>query len=218
MDLLKELELSGELILNYPRKKIGIFGGTFDPVHSGHIDMALKVLKEFSLTSMVFLPCGAPPHKNHHEIASKYDRLHMVSLCVYEQRGLSVSDAEVKRNGVTYTIDTIKEFEKKCVDTDLFFIIGADTIFELEAWRDLPGICARTTFICVRRYKYDNLQVAAQAAMLREKYNAKILISEYTGMAVSSSEVRDRIREQKSIARLVPKAVEEYIEEHGLYK
>lgn len=218
MGLYVELEIEDQLQLNYPHNKMGILGGTFDPIHNGHIDMAMKIKEDMALDDMMLLPCGNPPHKPGEEITSKQKRFHMAALCAFETPGLMVSDFEIKREGYSYTVDTLKEFHEQYKDTDFYFIIGSDTLFELESWKDFPEICMLTEFICVRRTGDSNLRILAKIAELQEKYDAAIILSEYTGLEISSSDIRERVKNGETISGMVPLLVEEYIIESGLYQ
>ncbi|MGI6153612.1 MAG: nicotinate-nucleotide adenylyltransferase [Christensenellaceae bacterium] len=218
MELFKRVLSEDDVRLDYPRKKYGVFGGTFNPVHNGHIDMALRIKDEFDLLRMVLIPCGSPPHKLDEQMASKYARLQMTALAVREYPALEVSDIEVKRIGYTYTVDTLRELHKTCTDTDFYFVIGSDTLFELPSWKDFAAVCRLTNFICVPRYRYEDLKLSAQAAKLHEEYGARIEVSSVRGMAVSSSEVRERLEKDLPVDHMLPRVVKEYIIENGLYK
>lgn len=219
MDYTATMEVEDGLRLFYPHQRTGILGGTFNPVHNGHIDMALNIRREFDLESVVLVPTGNPPHKREEQdLAPAQARLQMAALCALECAGLRVSDIEVKREGYSYTVDTMRELTDKYKDTDFYFIIGSDSLFELESWKEIAALCRLTKFVCVRRQEHDKLAVAAEAARLAEKYEAEILISQLSGLYVSSSYIRKRIAEGKSIADFVPAAVEEYIDASGLYK
>jgi len=219
MGFAKTLEVEDGLRLFYPHQRTGILGGTFNPIHNGHIDMALNIKNEFDLESVVLMPAGSPPHKKGaSEIAPAQTRLQMAVLCALECEGLRVSDIEVKREGFSYTVDTMRELTQKYKDTDFYFIIGSDSLFDLESWKEIGELCRLTKFICVRRQEHDKLEVAAEAARMKEKYNAEISISRLSGLYVSSSYIRRRVAEGKSISDFVPASVEEYINASGLYK
>jgi nicotinate-nucleotide adenylyltransferase len=190
MEIKTIIEIADSLKLFYPHKKVGILGGTFNPLHNGHVDMAYNVKEEFELDSVILLPAGAPPHKMDVETAPSEARLRMVVLCALETDWLKVSDMEVKRCGPSYTVDTMRELGRKYKDTDFYFVIGSDSLFELETWKNASELFRLTRFICVRRREHDRLAVAAEAARLSEKYGAVIMLSRYDGLNISSSEVR----------------------------
>lgn len=214
------LEINGELKLYYPKAKAGILGGTFNPVHNGHIDMALNIRREFSLGKVIFVPCGSPPHKmDEPALAPSVSRLHMAELCAFMYDCLEVSNVEVLRPGPSYTIDTMRDFTLKYKDTEFYFIIGSDTLFELESWKDFPSLAKLVRFVCVRRPENNStLSIAAEMERLKEAYGCEIEASEYGGLLVSSSYIRKMAAEGKDISDFVPPAVEEYIHANGLYK
>lgn len=206
------------LSLLSPFRKTGILGGTFNPIHNGHVDMALNIRDEFSLDKVMLLPSGDPPHKADEHLATKQQRLHMAELCAFDHGCLQVCDMEIKREGTTYTIDTMRELCAKHPQNDFHFIIGSDTLFELETWRSFPELCRMVQFVCVKRDEHDRLQIAGEIARLGREYRAMIFLSQYSGLYVSSSYIRKRVAEGKSIADFVPAPVEVYIHESGLYK
>lgn len=207
------------LELFYPRKKVGILGGTFNPIHNGHINMALTILGEFELDTVTLMPSANPPHKrNNKDIAPAGARLEMAALAALGCRGLSVTSIELMRDGYSYTSDTIEELIDKNPRTDYYFIIGSDSLFDLEQWHDFKKLFRLTRFICVRRMEHEKLSVAAHAAYLTEKYNAEIYVSAYDGLYISSSYIRQRIAEGKNIDDFVPAAVRDYIYANRLYK
>ncbi len=218
MEFTTAVEIDDRLSLLYPHKKVGILGGTFNPLHNGHFDMAYNVKEECELDSVMLLPAGNPPHKTDVETAPANVRLRMAVLCALETDWLTVSDLEIKREGPSYTVDTMRELTQKYKDTDFYFIIGSDSLFEMETWRNVAELFKLTRFVCVRRREHEKLATAAEAARLAEKYDAVISISRYDGLNISSSEVRKRVAEGRSIADFVPAPVEEYIHASGLYK
>ncbi|WP_066646270.1 nicotinate-nucleotide adenylyltransferase [Christensenella timonensis] len=217
MEYVKGLADGGRTRINYPYRKVGILGGTFNPPHNGHVDMARQVKREFALDEVYLMPSGIPPHKKE-DIAPTRMRLKMTELCVAGEDGLKLLDIETKRKGYTYTADTMRELKEKNPETDYYFIIGADTVFELTSWHAFRELFSLTRFICVRRSTHDMLRLSAEIARLRENYHANIVLSEYTGLFVSSSYIRERVERGKSIEGLVPKSVEEYIIANGLYR
>lgn len=205
--------------LFYPRKKVGILGGTFNPIHNGHINMALTLIDEYDLDTVMLMPSANPPHKrDNKDIAPAQARLDMAALAALGCRGLSVTSVELMRDGYSYTSDTMEELLDKNPRTDYYFIIGSDSLFDLEQWHDFQKLFRLTRFICVRRMDHDKLSVAAHAAYLKEKYNAQIFVSAYDGLYISSTYIRERIAEGKDIDDFVPAAVRDYIYANRLYK
>ncbi len=202
---------------DFRRKKVGILGGTFNPPHSGHVDMAEHVRDEFALDEVYLMPCGTPPHKTE-DLAPKQMRYQMTKLCAQQGKDVGVLDIEVKRKGYSFTSDTMCELAQKNPQADYYFIVGADTIFELCTWHNFEELLKLTRFICVRRERNDLMKLSAEIARLKWDYSAQIFLSEYTGLFVSSSYIRKRLKQGQSVAGLVPKNVEEYIIANGLYR
>ena len=162
------------------------------------------------------MPCGNPPHKTD-GLAPKEMRLQMTQLCTVGT-DVNVLDFEVKKKGYSYTAETLEALREKNPETDYYFIVGADTVFELCTWHEFERLFELTKFICVRRQSHDNLKLSAEISHLQRNYGAQILLSEYTGLFVSSSYIRKQIGEGRSVEGLVPQNVEKYIIANGLYQ
>jgi nicotinate-nucleotide adenylyltransferase len=189
--------------------RIGIFGGTFDPPHKAHIAIAKQARKQLYLNKIYFVPAYVPPHKRLFSTVNAKDRLKMVKFAIRRQKEFNVSDLELKRRGISYTIDTLKVFRKNHPHSELVLIIGADNLAQFRSWKSLKTI----------------LQLASIAVYRRRGFNwalrnANIKYFQIKGelFQVSSTAVRERIRKGLSISSLVPKFVEMYIKEHSLYK
>lgn len=200
--------------LYIPNKKAGILGGTFNPPHNGHADMLRRVREEFSLDAVYLMPDGRPPHKHH--LASPEDRLMMTRLLAGEDIG--VLDTEVANAGISYTCDTLSLLHERFKHTDFYFVIGSDTLFLLPGWKNFSDVLLATKFICVHREGCDKTKTEMWADRLNREFGAEILLSNYTGLPVSSTLIRERVRQGKSIAGFVPQPVEDYIIDKGLYR
>ncbi|MBN1623232.1 MAG: nicotinate-nucleotide adenylyltransferase [Clostridia bacterium] len=197
--------------------KTGIMGGTFNPIHQGHIEMMEAAAKEAGLEYILLIPTGNPPHKTE-EVISKYDRYEMCMLAAASMDNVIVSSIEIERNGSTYTIDTLKELEKKFGKMDeLFFIIGADTVMKLRTWKNFAEVSKRCSFIAFYRNDTDKEGIEAEILGLMEDFGAKVLLLETRVMDVSSSDIRDRVQKSLPIGGMVPGPVEEYIKRNGIY-
>jgi len=191
--------------------KIGLFGGTFNPAHNGHLEIARKVLNEFGLSKIIFIPSGNPPHKNKKDIADASHRLRMLELALAAEKRFEISDIEIKREGTSYTLDTIKEMQKIYgKDADFYFIAGADMALDLPNWRKPLEILKLARFVAVQRPKFSLKKLPFQ-------YRKKIIFAKGMSIDISSSDIRKRVREGKSIKNLVPPAVEQYIGKHALF-
>jgi len=189
-------------------ERIGILGGTFDPVHIGHMAIAQKALEKCRLDKVIFVPSALPPHKKMPRLASAWDRYRMVALAAQGNPRFEVSDYEVQKGGKSYSIDTVCHFRAQYpAETKLFFIIGEDNVDTLETWKEIDRIIEIVTFIVVNRPGFRNHQkkIKFQSVML-------------PGMDISSSYLRRAIAQGKTIKYLVPDKVLEYIEHNQLYK
>ena len=187
--------------------KIGILGGTFNPIHIGHLILAEEAREKLGLDQIIFVPTYLPPHKDNSDIAAAAARFAMIKSAIKGNKNFSVSDVEIKRNGRSYTIDTIREFKLKYPKDDLYFIIGSDLLKYLNEWKDVGEVIKMVKFIVATRPGYP-----------LEKIPSYIKTVPIRAVDVSGFEVRECIRENKSYRYLVPEAVFDYISRKGLYK
>jgi len=198
-------------------KKIGILGGTFNPPHCGHLSIAEDLLGEFQLDEIILLPVGIPPHKQDMNIASNEHRLGMLRLLTAHEPRLTVSDMEMQRSGYTYTVDTLTALRKADVDCTYYYIIGTDTLFNLTTWRSCEEVFRLTHFLCVPRPGDNSADIHQKITDLANQYGAVIHLAESTGPDISSTMIRNRLKENKPLTGLVPAAVEEYMKSHGIF-
>jgi nicotinate-nucleotide adenylyltransferase len=187
--------------------KIGILGGTFNPVHVGHLILAEEVREKAALDKIIFVPTYLPPHKDNSEIAAASDRFRMLKMAIKGNRYFTVSDVEIKRQGQSYTIDTVKQFKDKFPEDELYFITGSDMLKYLDEWKDLSEILKLVKFIVATRPGYP-----------LEKIPSYISTVSIRAVDVSAFEVRQASREGKSFRYLVPEQVYNYIAKRRLYK
>lgn len=200
-------------------KRLAIMGGTFDPIHIGHLVTAEAVRHEFDIDTVIFVPTGHPPHKSSMNMTISEHRYLMTVLATAANPSFEVSRIEIDREGVTYTVDTIKELKKIYGETtELYFITGADAIHEILTWKNPEELLKICTFVAVTRPGYNKEQLKEQVALLMEQYNANIYFLEVPALAISSSDIRIRIGENRPIKYLVTGTVESYINKHSLYK
>ncbi|MDD5108279.1 MAG: nicotinate-nucleotide adenylyltransferase [Candidatus Omnitrophica bacterium] len=187
--------------------KIGILGGTFNPVHIGHLILAEEVREKLGLGRIIFIPTALPPHKDNVDIAPAPDRLKMLKLAIKGNKFFGFSDIEIKRKGRSYTIDTLKELKNKFIQDELYFIIGSDLLKYLNEWKDLNEINKMVKFVAATRPGYPLEQIPS--------YIQKLAIR---AVDVSGFEVRQCIKENKSFRYLVPDKVFDFINKRKLYK
>jgi len=198
--------------------KIGIMGGTFDPVHNAHLFIAETVREAFSLDKVLFIPVGDPPHKKVNRLAPGEDRVNMLREAVRSNPWFQVDDMEIKRQGITYTIDTLKELKARYPGYDLCYIIGGDTLLDLKNWRDFMNVARLCSFIVYRRPGYEDQEINSEADRLAREYQADIAFVEGPGLDISSRYIKSRLYSNQTIRYLVPEAVYEYIKKRKLYK
>lgn len=199
------------------QKKIGIIGGTFDPIHNGHLRAAEFVFQQMNLDEMIFVPAYIAPHKIGIETALPEDRLEMVKLAVNGNKNFIVSDIELTRKGISYTYETLKEFRrKKGSDVELFFVIGMDSLLELDTWHNVEGILELATIIVATRPGFEKAVAEASKTYCKDGQE-RIKYLNAPGLGISSTEIRRKIQNQNSLEDLLPSSVIRYIKEKNLY-
>jgi nicotinate-nucleotide adenylyltransferase len=213
--------------------RIGLFGGTFDPIHWGHLRSAEEVSETFDLDRVLFIPASIPPHKQGQTTTPARHRLAMVRLAVARNPRFKVSTVEISRPGVSYSIDTVRYFvQKRRKGDSLYFIVGLDAFREIGSWKDFADIFPLCDFIVTSRpgsKDSDPLRGTGVAVKklfcydpkeknYRHKSGTRVFFIRLTDIAISASEIRRRIKEGESIRYLVPLAVETYIKRQGLYR
>ncbi len=198
------------------KKNIGIMGGTFDPIHYGHLVTAETVYDAFDIEKILFIPTGNPAHKCV-RLGTDH-RLEMTKLAVAGNEKFDISTIEIDRGGSTYTVDTIEQLKAEMEeDTTFYFIMGADSVHQLEQWKDTKRLLSLCEFIGVTRPGYDKKGVEEAVEKLNHDYGAKIHFLEVPGLDISSSDIRERIQKRVSIRYLLPDCVVEYIHQFALY-
>jgi nicotinate-nucleotide adenylyltransferase len=191
--------------------KIGILGGTFDPIHLGHLILAEQLAEKFKLDKVIFIPSASPPHKNNKKVSKAKDRFKMTGLAIEDNPLFSISDIELKRKGKSYTVITIKELKKLYPKSKLFLLCGSDVLDELKTWKSPDEIYKLIKVIVGVRPGYNKIKKD-------NKYAKKSIIEQINGLEVSSTEIRKRVKKGKSIRYLVPDKARNYIRKKGLYK
>lgn len=198
-------------------KKYGIFGGTFNPIHFGHLMICEYLKEELGLDKVIFIPTGNPPHKSLD--VSAIDRYNMVKLAISSNPDFEISDIETNRVKLSYTVDTIIELKKIYENQKLFFLIGLDTLFQLKTWRKIEELSREIEFVVALRPKYIDIdEINRELKFLRENYGTIVEIIHTPLYEISSTELRTRIRDEKSVRYLIPNNVVNYIKESGFYK
>lgn len=197
-------------------EKIGIMGGTFNPIHYGHLMISEYLREEMKLDKVLFIPTGNPPHKIL-SLDSKY-RYEMVKIATESNKFFEVSDIEIKKSGYSYSVDTVKELKEQR-PADYVFLIGLDTLFQLKTWKKLEELSREIEFAVALRPNYmEKEKVEGELTLLRKIFSTKIHIVESPLYEISSTELRNRIREEKSVKYLMPREVIKYIKDNNLYR
>lgn len=228
--------------------RIGIMGGTFNPIHNGHLAIAKQAREQFALEKVLFMPSGIPYLKNRQEVLPVNVRCDMTALAIegiscFELSTLEAADAELGKN--TYTFETLQKLHNKDPEADYYFILGADSLYAIENWKNPTLIFEHCTLLAAVRAEETSTDTRLQHSMthaasvstagdaafacaqhrlrqqvqhLREKYNASVELLEFEGMDVSSTQIREKVRHRESIRGLVPEAVERYLIKHECYR
>ena len=198
--------------------RLGIFGGTFDPIHNGHLVVAEYVRTEMALDRVLFIPAGRPWFKEGQTLTDAKHRLEMTRLAIADCPHFAVSDMEVRRDGSTYTDDTLMELHGEMGEgVDFYFILGIDALNELHRWRKPCNVLDLATLVGVARPGAEEVDRAALES-IRDGASGEVMILDGPLIDISAADVRRRMAEGQSVEGMVPRAVEEYAERHGLYK
>lgn len=200
------------------RKHIGIMGGTFDPIHNAHLALAKQAYEQFSLDGVWILPNGNPPHKRNTKQADVNSRMEMVQLAIEEIPYLELCDVECSGRGYHYTFETLQLLNEKYPDIQFYFIMGADSLFEFEDWREPEIISRECILLAAARDHHDREQLRRRMEELEHLFGADIRILNTPNMKIASEQIRASIAKGEDISDMVPAPVAEYILRRGLYK
>lgn len=198
-------------------KKIGILGGTFNPIHTGHLILAENARTFYGLDEVLLIPSGCSYMKDASRILPGSVRLRMAALAAQDNPHFRVSDIEVMRPGSSYTYETIGILKKQLPDSQLFFIVGADTLFHMESWKHPERIFADCITAAAVREESEASNLIAQAQYLSRKYSADIRFLPASHIGISATQIRERLQKGESIRYLVPESVRLFLEQNGYY-
>jgi nicotinate-nucleotide adenylyltransferase len=222
-----------------PPRRIGLFGGTFNPIHRGHVQVARDVLQRYRLTAVQFIPSAIPPHKTEGILAPAEDRYAMARSALANEPALKVSDIEVRRSGPSYTIDTLRRFmDEQPHEAQIFFMVGLDAFLEIHTWKSYRQLFELAAFIVMTRPRAvkpdqdlkalalrfvrgqisDAYEPSEEGDRLMHPQKQVIHLATVTPMDISSSQIREMIHKRQSIGQWVAPTVEAYIESKGLYR
>ena len=199
-------------------KRIGIFGGSFDPIHVGHLMLAQAALERFQLDKVLFMPAKLSPFKQKLTMTKAETRCFMVELAIQGNQGFEVSDLELNRPEPSYTIDTIRILKQQYPGVKIYFIAGADSIMELEGWMTFEELLQEVVFLAAYRPSHTRAQLESEVMRLNKKYQADIRLVDFPDIDISSSYIRETIMRGGSARYLVPDKVLEFIHNEGVYR
>ncbi|MDD2511025.1 MAG: nicotinate-nucleotide adenylyltransferase [Syntrophomonas sp.] len=199
-------------------RSLGILGGTFDPIHYGHLIAAEYACHNYKLNKVLLIPAASPPHKELGQVLSAAHRYQMVEMAIKSNPRLEVSPVEVERRGLSYTVDTLAYFQGKYPEVEFFFIVGADSLFFMHSWKEPERLAELCRFIVVTRPGYKIQRSEPALSRLPDIIWDRMLQMEIPGLDISSSDIRQRVAAGKPIKYLLPPEVEEYIFKQGLYR
>jgi nicotinate-nucleotide adenylyltransferase len=198
--------------------KKAIFGGTFDPVHNGHIHIAREALDSLNLDKLIFMPSGNPPHKTDRKVTDAQIRYEMVKMAAGSEERFEVSSFEIDQKRLSYTYKTMESVHAAEQDTEWYFISGADCLLDIEKWRHPERIFKHCKLAVFSRPGYTFQNILKQKAVIEEKYGIEIIILKTSVLDVSSTEIRNKIKNDEDVSYALNPAVYKLIKELGLYR
>lgn len=196
-----------------------LFGGTFNPPHRGHIEIAKQVSKKLGIEKIVLLPLGNPPHKVGSDVLDASHRVDMLKLAIKSEKNFKISLIEVNRKGYTYTIDTLREIQKKYGDTKkIYYLIGSDILEELTTWKDFREVFLICRFVVVARNGHARELLAREVERLALVYKFDATIVDVDCINISSTDIRERIKKGYSLDKMISMEVLQYIINNNLYR
>lgn len=209
------MELKRKAPLEKPR--LGIMGGTFDPIHYGHLVAAEMARSKFDLSKVLFIPSGTPPHKDRSDISASGLRFEMIERAIKDNPAFDISALELERKGSSYTVDTLRVLTRTWPEYELYFITGSDALREIFSWREAEEILMMTQFIGAARPGFDASDFLHQVQQEHPETMGRIHYLEVPALAISSTDIRARVKRGQPIRYLLPEPVRHFIQQRGLY-
>lgn len=203
--------------MTYQNKKIGILGGSFDPIHNGHLAIAESAYRDFHLDEVWLIPAGHSPNKDEDKMTSAAVRAEMTALAAQNIPHFKLSTYEIDKEGTSYTYLTLSDFKEQYPDTDFYFIMGADSLDYFDAWRHPEIICQKAIILVAVRDDMDLDDINEKIEHIKMQFHAEIYPLSCKKIDISSSKIRTNLKNGKDIRDMVPQAVADYITEHDLY-
>lgn len=194
--------------------RLGIMGGTFDPIHIGHLFIAEEARIRFRLNNVLFIPNGTPPHKKEYAITSARHRYVMTLIATHANQAFGCSPLELNRPGPSYTVDTLSQLREQNPDSELFYITGVDAVADILSWKRHEEVIQMATFIAAMRPGFDPITLKDRLPLA---YLERILLLGSTAIGISSTDIRERFRQDLPVRYLIPDPVLDYIQKNSLY-
>lgn len=200
-------------------KNIGIFGGTFNPIHNGHLYIAEEALNTLKLDEVVFVPSGRPPHKkNDKNLLDEDLRYEMAKMAIRGYENFSLTDYEIRKKGLSYTYETLKYFNSIYKDSNLYFITGADCLIDIYKWKNIEEIFKEATLVVFNRYGVSKEEILKQKAKVEEAFGKEVIFLDTLSLDISSTFIRKAIKAEYNLTYFLPPSVRNFIKELKLYK
>ncbi|MCY6484277.1 nicotinate-nucleotide adenylyltransferase [Clostridium aestuarii] len=198
--------------------KKGIFGGTFDPIHNGHLHVAYESLYKLHLDKVIFMPSGNPPHKTNKKLTDSCIRYNFIKKIIQNEEKFDISDYEINKKGLSYTYETLEFFNKMEPKTKWYFITGADCLMDICLWKNANKILELCEFVVFNRPGYSKEEIIMHKNKVEEKYNKKITFLDIPILEISSTNIRKKVKKGENISYLVPEKLEDLLTKMNLYK
>ena len=199
-------------------KRYGMMGGTFNPIHLAHLYIAYEAKETLNLDKVIFMVAGNPPHKKESSVIDSNYRYDMVKMAIKDYPGFEISDYEIQKQGYSYTYETLKYLKGDEGDVEVFFIAGADSLMDIEKWKNPELVLSNCTFVAFNRGEYNKETLEVQKKKLQDKYNSNIILLDISNLDISSSMIRERIINGKRVDFFMHEKVMKYIEQNNLYR
>ncbi|WP_294372100.1 nicotinate-nucleotide adenylyltransferase [uncultured Clostridium sp.] len=199
-------------------KRYGVIGGTFDPIHNAHLYIAYEAQKQLGLDKIIFMPAGMQPFKIGNKVTDSHLRYNMVEIAIESYEKFSVSAYEIEKKGISFTYETLEHL-KNILDKDceIFFITGADCLMSIDRWKEAERIFSLCTFVVFSRGGFQSEEIRNKKKQVEDKFNCRIIVLELKQLEISSTDIRERIKNGKRIDFFVPEKIDKFIKEHNLY-
>lgn len=200
------------------KKRVGIMGGTFNPIHIGHLIIAEAAYEAYNLDEVLFVPSGVSYMKDQSEILDAKKRVHMTGLAIEDNPHFALSTIEIDRDGNSYSYETLETLRKQNPDTEYFFLVGSDTLFALETWKHPEILLPSCTILVAVRNGVPMEKMQEHAKYLEEKFGGSIKLLTTPNIEISATDIRNRLSENRDVKYFVPDSVLEFIHKYDLYK